>query len=563
MHRSGTSLAASLVAAGGIHMGDRLLAADANNPHGYHEDLDFVTLNREMLLATTPADDAGHPDWGWTEHERRGTGLQAFVPRARELVAARDATGNRWGFKDPRSTLLLDFWDGVLGEPLHLLVYRLPWAVADSMQRLGAEVFLAHPGYGLRIWAYYNRRLLAFHARHRDRSVLVCVDAFIDAPERLAALLAQRLGVDVPAPRLRELVDTGALRRPAAGDPLAALVAAAHPDVDALLRELDAVADLPAGHLWDTSPRASSPRAATRVSVVIPCFNQGETLLEAVASAQRDVEAPVELVVVDDGSDEPATLAVLDALRGSGITVHAQANAGVAAARNAGVARTQAAAILPLDADNRLSPRFVDQALAVLDARPEVGVVYGDRREFGLRDGVVDVPPFDLSRLLAYNVIDACAVVRRSAWEAVGGYDTTAPVAGWEDWDLWLAVAEAGWSFHHLPVPGFEYRVRPGSMLSGTLADDARRQLYRHVLGRHEALYRTHLPDVLVHGQRAAEELSAAARALEDAHREVAARDETLRWLHGEVAVRDEEVRWLHAEVALRDAEIRRFTAAP
>jgi len=576
MHRSGTSLAASIVAAGEVSMGDRLLEADPNNRHGYTEDLDFLELNRAMLAASTPTDDGGHPDWGWTEHDRRRpVDADAFTDRARDLIAARAAAGGRWGWKDPRTTLLLDFWHPLLEDPVYLAVYRPPWDVADSMQRLGAEVFLRNPGYGLAIWASYNHHLLEFHLRHRDRSLLVSADAIVQEPARFGALLQERLGVHVPTDRLLSLVDADALVRVDADDPLAALVDAVHPATSELLRRLDAAADLPAKPAWPAAgPRFRGGPAPDppRLAVVIPCFNQGETLVEAIASVERCSE-PVELVVVNDGSDDPETLKVLDALRGRGYAIHDQPNAGVAAARNVGVARTRAEAVLPLDADNRLCPAFVDAALAVLDASPEVGVVYGNRREFGLRDGIVDVPAFDLPTLLTYNFIDACAVVRRTAWDAAGGYDPTAPVSGWEDWEFWIAVAERGWAFHHLGIPGFEYRVRPDSMLSGTTAVDARRRLYLHVIDRHEALYREHLTEILMRAQRTASDLFSLARDQErlhreiaprddevrDLHREVATRDEEIRALHGEVANRHEELRALHREVAIRDEEIRRL----
>lgn len=58
-----------------------------------------------------------------------------------------------------------------------MLVYRKPWLVADSIQRLGADVFLRHPTWGYRIWQYYNTRLLDFYLRHRDRCLLIATDA--------------------------------------------------------------------------------------------------------------------------------------------------------------------------------------------------------------------------------------------------------------------------------------------------------------------------------------------------------------------------------------------------
>lgn len=575
MHRSGTSLVAAAVAAGDVWMGDRLVSADRNNRHGYHEDAEFLELDRAMLAAVTPADDGGHPDWGWTEHDRRSRdGLARFAAAAGEVVAARGDDGRRWGWKDPRTSLLLDFWHPLLPDPAYVLVYRSPWDVADSMQRLGADVFVRNPAYASAVWASYNQHLLDFRRRHRERTVLVAVEALLADPARACALLRDRIGIELPETRLRELVDASAIRVTPPGDPLASLTAAVHPQVTALLAELDAEADLaPARTARPTAGPAADRAGAPRVAVVIPCFDQGDTLVEAVASAQR-VPEPVEIVVVDDGSQDPETLRVLDVLRDEGVVVHRQQNAGVAAARNAGVARTRAPAILPLDADNRLRPAFVSRALDALAASPEVGAVYGDRAEFGLRNGDVDVPEFDLPTLLAYNVIDACAVVRRSAWDDVGGH-TGLGLPGWEDWDFWIGVAAHGWEFRHLQTPGFEYRVRPDSMLSTTSADDVRERLYAAVISRHEVLYREHLPRVLMLGQRAATDLSAISRELEAANARVEERDaeldrlheavrvrvEEVRWLHGEVAERDEEIRRLHREVALRDARVDELSA--
>ncbi|HEX9941494.1 MAG TPA: hypothetical protein VGG03_05740 [Thermoanaerobaculia bacterium] len=73
MHRSGTSLVASILAAFGISMGEQRIA-DQNNPRGYFEDLDFLALDRHMLVEATLPDDGGHRDWGWTESEQLDRG---------------------------------------------------------------------------------------------------------------------------------------------------------------------------------------------------------------------------------------------------------------------------------------------------------------------------------------------------------------------------------------------------------------------------------------------------------------------------------------------------------
>jgi len=491
MHRSGTSLVASSLAGAGVDMGRRLLAGDEHNPPGYFEDTDFLELDRRILAAASPAGEAGHPDWGWTESERLDeAAFEAHREEARELVAARTAAGHPWGFKDPRAALLLDFWLAQAPDARFVLPYRLPWEVADSMQRLGAEVFLARPDYGYRIWAFYNRRLLDFHRRHPERSALVSIDAAVDEPGRFAQALRAALGLELPADALAARSAPELLHRVPPGDPLVALAGAAHPECRELLAALDREAALPASCLWHSDPpRRRATPGDPRVAVVVPCFEDGENLIEAVASVDRAIEVPHELVVVDDGSRDARTRAVLALLESAGYAVHRRPHRGVAAARNHGFAAARAPFVIPLDSDNRLVPGFVEQALGALAEEPGLAAVYGDRAEFGGRRGRVEVGRFEAERLVAGNYVDACAVIRRQAWSDCGGYDEAMPRQGWEDWDLWLALIARGWTLRWLPVPGFEYRVRPNSMLQVLEKGPDLPGVLAYVLGKHPALF--------------------------------------------------------------------------
>jgi GT2 family glycosyltransferase len=516
MHRSGTSLVASILAACGVDMGDRLLAADRHNPRGYFEDVEILDLQREMLHAATVPDDGGHRDWGWTESERLDRERFAnFTERARALVAAKSAGPDGfWGWKEPRTTLALDFWDALLDDARYVLVYRFPWEVADSMQRLGADVFLRRPDYAYRIWAFYNRHLLDFYRRHKDRCLLLSTDALQNAPETWIDLVRRRLGVGSGGTQPVEILAPDLFQRADPDDPLGPLAAATHPDCAALLAELDRCADVSGKDLWASSREARYERPAeARLSVVIPCFDHGELLVEAVASVERAVGEPCELIIVNDGSREPRTLEVLEALRRAGYPITDQENRGLAAARNRGIEQARTPYVLPLDADNRLRPGFVGPALEALEADPQVGAVYGDRRDFGLRSETLRVGPFDLDSMLVSNSIDACAVLRKEVWSACGGYDPHMPAPGLEDWDLWLGAAERGWQLRHLPVEAQDYRVRPGSMIT-LFADEVeeRRRVERYVIAKHEDLYRRRLPDLLIAAQRTAEKLWHAAK---------------------------------------------------
>src|SRR5438874_111277 len=122
------------------------------------------------------------------------------------------------------------------------------------------------------------------------------------------------------------------------------------------------------------------------VSVVIPVWNQGRYLPAAVDSAVHCGYRPLEIVVVDDGSTEPETVAALDALRG--VTLIRQAHRGLPAARNAGIAAARGAFVIPLDADDLLPAGFVGPAVAALERDPRIGCVAGEVSNFGLLEHV-------------------------------------------------------------------------------------------------------------------------------------------------------------------------------
>jgi len=468
MHRSGTSMVGGMLASLGVDMGRNLIPADSANQRGYFEDADVVAFHGRMFRRLMPKAAVGHVDWGWAENaELDRARLAELDAEARDVVARRTRPDGCWGFKDPRATVVLDFWDRCVDEARFVLVYRHPWEVADSMQRGGAEVFLRNPSYGYRIWSHYNERMIEFLERNRERCALVSANALPGHLERFVELLRSRLGLAITTTDLAQAFEARLFTGSDPHDPRADLTAIAYPECMAILERLDRLADIPSGGEWRAeAPRESGLRrpedpGPVDLSIVIPTNDDGELLLDAVASVERSRPPATELIIVNDGSTAPETLRILAALRAHGYFVLDQENGGLSSARNAGFSRARGRFVLPLDADNRLCPGFAEAAIEALQRDPELGVVHGDRRLFGSLSGVVAVPPFDLAKMLGGNYVDACAVFRRSLWENVGGYDTR--MVGLEDWDFWLSAGRRGWRFGHLPLVSFEYRVRPGS----------------------------------------------------------------------------------------------------
>jgi hypothetical protein len=487
-------------------MGEEMLPRDSNNRPGYFEDLGFLDLNRRLLAAAVPVAEPGHPDWGWTERiERSGLDVRlfdGFVDEAEALVAerrssvARDAPGREqcpawWGWKDPRSTVLLDFWDARVPEARYVFIYRPPWDVAGSMQRIEAATFLRHPGFAYRIWSHYNRAALAFAQANRNRCLIVSAAAVVRDPQTLLSLVESRFEVPLDRNACDDVADPSLLT--ASDARLAMLGAATDPECAQLLRDLEAAADLPSGKALPAPLAVPAPADDARVSIIVPCFDDGPFLLEAIASVEGSVSAPYELIVVNDGSTDAQTLRILACLRQAGYHVIDQDNRGLAEARNRGLREARCPHYVPLDSDNRLRPGFVEAALEILEADPGVAAVYGDRREFGLRSGRVTVGVPDLDRLLCGNYIDACAVIRRDAWLACGGYDGEMPIQGMEDWEFWLSMFERDLALHRIDMETFDYRVRHDSLLTTTLSPQAQASIERYVLAKHAPFYLQHL----------------------------------------------------------------------
>jgi hypothetical protein len=463
MHRSGTSLLASFLERAGLDLGTDFFPADPRNPRGYFEDRELLELQTAMLHSCCAAGEVGWLDWGWTESERLDrSGLPAFHCRAAALVAAHAVAGRVWGFKDPRASLLLDLWDALLAEPCYVFVYRSPWEVMRSVARLPVPLFAARPDIGLRTWAFYNRHLLAFRRAHRERSLLLPIEALLADPDAVLESVRTKLGIALPE-RGRGRVALGAvvdpdLLTPLGGSPaLLALLARLFPDAAKLWLDLEEEADLRAGRPAQAAcdPGAPPDGASTVLSVILYAEDDGELLPEAVAAVQSVPEPACEVLVVDGGSTDPYTREVLARLPAAGVPVLHSGTGGLAAARNAGIRAVRGPCVLAMGA-HRLRPEFVARALDVFDRERGVGAVYGDAPRYPDRPEDGRIADLDAAP------IDACLALRREVWEQCGGYDEML-AGGYEDWDLLLSAAERGWQLRHVPEAVCELRTRPGA----------------------------------------------------------------------------------------------------
>ncbi len=207
--------------------------------------------------------------------------------------------------------------------------------------------------------------------------------------------------------------------------------------------------------------------ATKKVSVIIPAYNQGLYLKEAIQSVLDQTYPNFDLVIVDDGSTDD-TAEVVHRFRDQRIRYIYQENRGLSAARNTGIQHSDGELLTFLDSDDLFFPDKLEVLVAELEQHPEVGFVAGQAvliDEYGNPLGeVFNTPlPDDPARLLLWNPLHVCSVMVRRSWiDQVGLFDER--FRAYEDWDMWLRLARAGCPMRWMPHPVSMYRFHTSQM---------------------------------------------------------------------------------------------------
>jgi glycosyltransferase involved in cell wall biosynthesis len=215
----------------------------------------------------------------------------------------------------------------------------------------------------------------------------------------------------------------------------------------------------------------SWPRDVPLVSVVIPCFNYGAFVREAVDSVLAQTFPDLEVIVVEGGSTDATTRRTVEGLRHPRVrALYRDVPCRTGDNRNFGIERARGKYICCLDADDILRPTYIEKSVFILE-NYGYDVVSTSVRQFGAIDGGYGVLPRpDLSDMLRGNQVSTCAVFRRSLWLQAGGFKDTGSDTPFvhEDWRFWVRLAALGARI--LNITGeqlFWYRAHSVPSLSG------------------------------------------------------------------------------------------------
>ena len=228
------------------------------------------------------------------------------------------------------------------------------------------------------------------------------------------------------------------------------------------------------------------------VSVIMPCYNDGKYIHEAIESVKNQTYSNWEIIVIDDGSYDEETIKIVNSIDDDRVTVLHTEHLRPAGARNFGIQHAKGTYILPVDSDDVIDKTYMEKAVKVIEGNPKIGVVYCQAELFGERQGRWELPDYSIDKMLLDNIVFVSALFYREDWEKTGGFSTIM-VAGMEDYDFWLSILALGKEIIQIPEVLFYYRIKPVSRTTSFQNDcNQVKETYRQIYCNHKEFYREH-----------------------------------------------------------------------
>lgn len=230
------------------------------------------------------------------------------------------------------------------------------------------------------------------------------------------------------------------------------------------------------------------------ISAVIPCYNQGPFLTECInALLQQSVEIG-EIIVVDDGSTDPGTIALIEGTTFPKTRIIQKQNGGPSSTRNTGIREATGEFVLLIDADDYFAPNFTEKAMRILQEDPSVGAVSCWVQFFGRIHHVWKCEGGGVLNFLTQNNSSSAALIRKALWEQISGYDEA--LAAYEDWDFWLRLTALDKEIRIIEEPLFFYRKHAVSLLAASESNYL--AFCEYIFNKNRSIYDQHHPHPLL-----------------------------------------------------------------
>ncbi len=197
------------------------------------------------------------------------------------------------------------------------------------------------------------------------------------------------------------------------------------------------------------------------ISVIIPCFNNEETIIETIESITKQEYSSYEIIIVNDGSTDKSADIVSNFIKinnSNNITLINQINSGPSKSRNNGADKATGKYLLFLDADDLIAPSYIKKCIDYLEQNQNINIVYSNAAFIGARKGNWNLPEFKLPNYLVENCIFISAVIRKEVFDKVGKFDENLHFL--EDWELWIKIIMEFGGVHRISETLFYYRKR-------------------------------------------------------------------------------------------------------
>lgn len=242
-----------------------------------------------------------------------------------------------------------------------------------------------------------------------------------------------------------------------------------------------------------------------KISAVIPCYNHGKTLHQAIDSILKQTVKVDEIIVVDDGSTDKHTREIINSLENRTARVILLENSGPSIARNKGISESQCEYVLLCDADDYYSPFFIEKALLFFQNDNLVAGVTCYQRLFGKSHGISKTSGGELKDFLSFNRAGTNMLLKKSVWQETGGFDESM-TQGYEDWEFWIRVTKSGYKIASIPEALYSYRIQKKSHNHNAM--NKHLENYKIIIDKHIESYRENALEVILEKEGEIQKLS-------------------------------------------------------